>query len=94
MVRGQLVKTLVIEYRHQLCVGWFAILILDGEPPLFLLSGLQAVAEGLPLELQSLFWSRTVDYSLMTIGDTILHPCESECQTIGILFLIGELPVP
>ena len=99
-MRGEGIKTLVVEHCQQAGIGRYPIPRLPRrrrsynlQLPLFLLARCQSVAEGGPLHLQRLVGHRTTDELLVAIALTILNPCVGQQQSTAILFTIGKLAI-
>ena len=89
-MRGYLVERLVIEYAHQLRLGWFAIRGGNLQRPLLLLSRGQTVAEGLPGDIQFLLRQRTGDAHHSGIALALLHETIVQYDARRIFLLVGE----
>ena len=93
IVHLDLVKTLIVEHRHQRRISRCPVGIHHLQAPFLLLSGGQAVAERLPRQPQLLVGHRAFDGLLMTIAHTILHPRIAQQQTVAVFLLIFQFPV-
>ena len=93
IVRLDLVKTLVIEHRHQRRISRCPVGIHHLQAPFLLLSGGQAVAERFPRQPQLLVGHRAFDGLLVTIAHAILHPRIAQQQTVAVFLLIFQFPV-
>ena len=89
-MRGYLVERLVIEYAHQLRLGWLAFRGGNLQRPLLLLSRGQTVAEGLPGDVQFLLRQRTGDAHNSGIALTLLHETIVQYDARRIFLLVGE----
>ena len=89
-MRGYLVERLVIEYAHQLRLGWLAVRGGNLQRPLLLLSRGQTVAEGLPGDIQFLLRQRTGDAHHSGIALTLLHETIVQYDARRIFLLVGE----
>ena len=89
----QLVEALVVEHRHQLCIGRLAVGSHDGERPLLLLSRCEPVAEGVPRQFQLLVGQWPPYGGLMGVAAVLLHPCEGEQDTVAPLLLVFQFAV-
>ena len=85
---GQLIKTLVVKRRHHLGIYRLAVTVFHAECPLLLLTWCQTITEGRPLHTEFLIWQRTENLCHMGIALAILHPGESQQQTVAIVLLI------
>ena len=88
-----LIETLVIERRHQLCIGRRAVGFLHRQRPFLLLARCQAVTEGLPLQLQLFVGQWPQNLRLVGIELTLLHPGEGEQQTVAIFRFVCQFAV-
>ena len=88
VVLCNLIKRLVVEGSHHLCIGRFAVRLPHAQRPSFLLSRGQLVAEGGPLHLQLLHWHRAFDCHLMAMEDGIFHPAHGNVDALLIFILI------
>ena len=86
----QHIEALVVERCHQLGIDRTPLGILHAQRPLFLLTWLQPVAEGCPLQTELLIRQRALDLGLMGMALAVLHPGEGEQQAIAVCFLIGQ----
>ena len=93
VVRINLVKALIIKHRYKRGIGRCTVGLRNLQAPLLLLTRCQAVAEGLPRQLQMLFRQRTRDGLLVDMAFTVLDPCIGQQQTVAIFFLILQLTV-
>ena len=93
IVRLDLVKTLVVEHRHQRRISRCAVRIHHLQAPFLLLSGCQTVAERLPRQAQLLIGHRAFDGLLVAIAHAILHPRIAQQQTVAVFPLIFQFPV-
>ena len=89
-MRGYLVERLVIEYAHQLRLGWLAVRGGNPQRPLLLLSRGQTVAEGLPGDIQFLLRQRTGDAHHSGIALALLHETIVQYDARRIFLLVGE----
>ena len=89
-MRGYLVERLVIEYAHQLRLGWLAVRGGNPKRPLLLLSRGQTVAEGLPGDIQFLLRQRTGDAHHSGIALALLHETIVQYDARRIFLLVGE----
>ena len=89
-MRGYLVERLVIEYAHQLRLGWLAVRGGNLQRPLLLLSRGQTVAEGLPGDVQFLLRQRTGDAHHSGIALALLHETIVQYDARRIFLLVGE----
>ena len=87
---GYLVERLVIEYAHQLRLGWLAVRGGNLQRPLLLLSRGQTVAEGLPGDVQFLLRQRTGDAHHSGIALALLHETIVQYDARRIFLLVGE----
>ena len=89
-MRGYLVERLVIEYAHQLRLGWLAVRGGNLQRPLLLLSRGQTVAEGFPGDIQFLLRQRTGDAHHSGIALALLHETIVQYDARRIFLLVGE----
>ena len=89
-MRGYLVERLVIEYAHQLRLGWLAVRGGNLQRPLLLLTRGQTVAEGLPGDVQFLLRQRTGDAHHSGIALALLHETIVQYDARRIFLLVGE----
>ena len=88
-----LVETLVVERGHQLSIDGVALSILDRECPFLLLSWLQTIAEGGPLECQVLIGHGALNGGRMRVAMLILHPGKGKQQAVFVSLLVSNLEV-
>ena len=93
MMSLQLVEALVVERCHQLGFNGLSLRIVHGECPLLLLTRLQTIAEGGPLQLQFLIGQRAPDAGAMGIALALLHPGIGEQEPVLVFILISKLAV-
>ena len=89
-MRSYLVERLVIEYAHQLRLGWLAVRGGNLQRPLLLLTRDQTVAEGLPGDVQFLLRQRTGDAHHSGIARALLHETIVQYDARRIFLLVGE----
>ena len=89
-MRRYLVERLVIEYAHQLRLGWLTIRGGNLQRPLLLLSRGQTVAEGFPGDVQFLLRQRTGDAHHSGIALALLHETIVQHDARCIFLLVGE----
>ena len=92
MMAGQLIKALVIHRRHQRRINGFAVLQY-GKRPFLLLTWCQSVAEGLPLQTQVFVRQGAFNTAVVNIAFALLHPSESQVDTIAPLLFISEFAI-
>ena len=95
-VLANLVERLVEQHcKHGSPVCYFVTLFLcyfvNVQRPLLLLTWSQAVAEGLPREIQSLVGQRLAHRSQVGVETAFAHPCTCEEHAVAIFLLIREL---
>ena len=92
-VRLQHVEALIVERCHELSIDGFALAVFHRQCPLFLLPRLQPVTEGSPCQREVLVRQRALNLCRVSVAFAILHPGESQQQTIAIRLFIGEFLV-
>ena len=90
-VAAQRVERLVVEGRHELCVGRRSVGAAHAERPFLFLSRGEPVAEGSPLHHKPRVLLRAGQRHGMAVKPAVLHPRIVEQHTVAILRLVGKL---
>ncbi len=88
-----LVEALVVEHGHERGVGRRTVGPRHAQRPLLLLSGRQAVAEGLPVHGEPLLGHRSHDGVSVGVAHAVLDPRKGQQQAVAVFFFICQLAV-
>ena len=93
VMRIYLVERLVIHRRNKARVGSLSIRSLYLQSPFFILAGIEAVTECLPLHEQTFVGQRFPDSGIVAVHNAVFHPRVCNKNSVTVLVFICELAV-